>query len=72
MKMDIRQEIEPIDVLGRLEPVELTSNKLQVYLDDKRVPPTLEKIILTGLHVLMHDYLDDVEAEMKRLGWRRS
>lgn len=66
MKLEIKAKQEPITVLGQFDPVELNLPEREVFLDGKRVPKTLETIILAGLDTLGDRYLDELEEEMKK------
>lgn len=63
MKLTLAYKTEPVDFFS-LEPQELFTLP-QVYIDDKRCPPTLEAIILRGLNSLTNEYLDKVELMMR-------
>lgn len=61
MKLEIRCEIHPIN------PMELEvqgAPPRAVYIDGKRCPPTLERIILAGLDNQMMEYYEIVEKAM--------
>lgn len=71
MKMEIREPIQPIDVLGSLEvtSLNLEDRKREVYLDGKRVPKALETIILTGLDAMTQEYAQALLAQMETEGF---
>ena len=68
MKLNIVTKIEPIDIMGRFDPMDLTPPVRELYINEERVPPTLEKIILIGIDVLGEQYLKSIEEQMKKDG----
>lgn len=64
MKLEVVSVIPKIEILGLLEPV-TESLQREVYLDGKRAPPTLERLILLGLDVETEQYCRDVEDVIK-------
>jgi hypothetical protein len=70
--LELRNKIKPIKTLNCLgEPLELFCQDIEVYIDEKKCPHRLAKIILDGLHVQMGKYCEEIEKEMRELGvWR--
>jgi hypothetical protein len=71
VQMTVEQELEPVDILGQFDPINISDlhSARRVYMNGKRLPPALEQIILTGLDTLAGAYLNQVESEMKSIGW---
>ena len=63
MKLTIETDTQPVDLFS-LEVQELQCTR-RVYIDDKRLPTTLEQIFLCGLDSATGEYLDQIEKEMK-------
>lgn len=64
MKLTLLVRQAPIEVVGLLE-AQTQPTITEVYLDDKRVPPTLERIILLGMNTMQEQYLNEVEMMMR-------
>ena len=67
MKLEIRENIETINVLGTLGEKPSEPRKREVYLDGKRVPEGLETIILTGLDAMTLSYARELIEQMECL-----
>ena len=65
MNFRIEQPTVPIDIYGRLEPVELISPSRLLYLDDKLVPPAIAEIFFEGLNVITKQYIERLEKLME-------
>lgn len=67
--LSISTEIEPIDVLGRFEPVENPLTR-RVFINGQRMPEMIERMILMGLDQMTAEHLKKVREEMDAIGWR--
>ena len=71
-RFEVRYHIAPINILGSLEPREFvpTEESREVYLNDERVPPWLELVILRGLDNLMFEEVDRIHKVMRQTSAR--
>lgn len=67
MILEIKVKQEPIDILGRFEPVSIEELR-EAYIDGKKCPPGLTRLILLGLDVATEQYLSLVEDQMRAEG----
>lgn len=62
--MKIVIHTEPVSLTGKYHPVSLDMPPREVYLQDERCAPGLERIILAGIDSMTCEYLDAIEFEM--------
>lgn len=68
MKLEVKANMNPTDIWGKLEPEDFVF-KRQVYLDGRRLPPSLETVFLTGLDHLGEVYVKAALDEIKKTNW---
>lgn len=64
MKIELRNKIKPINIM-QLEPEEITEQDSEVWIDDVRAEPEIEKFWIAVMDRAMNNYLDEVEEAMK-------
>ena len=67
MKLTMKYKLEPIQVLGKLDVVDIGVKNYtrEIYIDDKLVPPALADIILLGINVASKQHLDMIDRLIK-------
>jgi hypothetical protein len=68
MNLKITYSTKPIDVLGLFEPQPIWAAR-EVFIDDKKVPEGLARIILAGLDSMTEEYLKKIEKLMEDDGY---